>query len=105
MRLRHLPVLSVHIEQVPYQIGEPRQSLGLELLRENCSEKIAMKFSGVQDLRIEDIHPGTICRLEIASVANDQLEDLRFRVYNDEQDFLLSFYCFDFEINELPAAQ
>jgi len=44
-----------------------------------------------------------MCHLEIVSIVNDQLEKLRFRVFNDEQDFILSFYCFDFEINELPG--
>jgi|HubBroStandDraft_2_1064218.scaffolds.fasta_scaffold41358_2 hypothetical protein len=63
----------------------------------------ALRFTGVQDLKIERIHPGTMCHLEIVSIVNDQLEKLRFRVFNDEQDFILSFYCFDFEINELPG--
>jgi hypothetical protein len=83
-------------------MGEPRQSVHLELLKERCSGKIALKFTGVQDLKIQRIHPGTTCHLEIVSVVNEQLEGLRFRVFNDEQDFLLSFYCFDFEIDELP---
>ena len=104
MRLGHLPVLSFRIEQVPHQIGEPRQSLGLELLKKNCSEKIAMKFSGVQNLCMEIIHPGTLCRLEIVSLADDQLEGLQLRVYSDEQDFVLSFYCRDFEIDDVPIA-
>jgi hypothetical protein len=102
MELRHLPVLAVNIGQIPLAMGEPRQSVHLELLKERCSGKIALKFTGVQDLKIERIHPGTTCHLEIVSVVNEQLEGLRFRVFNDEQDFVLSFYCFDFEINELP---
>ena len=102
MGLRHLPVLAIHIEQVPFQIGEPRQFVCLKLLRENCSGKVALKFTGVQDLKIDGIHPGTICDLEIVSAADGQLEGLHFQVFNAEQDFLLSFFCLDFEINELP---
>ena len=104
MRLRHLPILAIDIRQIPIDLGEPCQSLYLELLREHCSGKIALKFTAVQDLKIERIHPGTVCHLEIDSVAEDQLEGLRFRVSNDEQDFVLSFYCSDFEINELPLS-
>ena len=101
MRLRHLPLLSVHIEQVPFQIGEPRQSICVELLREDCAGKARLKFTGVQNLKIERIHPGTICDLEVISVGDDQLEGLRFQVFNNEQDFTLNFLCFDFEMNEL----
>jgi hypothetical protein len=102
MRLRHLLVLAIYIDQVPFEMGGPRQSVCLELLKERCSGKIAFKFAGVQDLKMARIHPGTICRLEIVSVANDQLEGVRFHVFNDEQDFVLGFYCFDFEVSELP---
>ena len=98
MRLRHLPVLTLDIEQVPPDIGEPRQSILLVLLKERCSGRITLRFTGVQDLKIESLHPGTLCHLEIVSVAADQLEGLHFQVFNDEQDFVLSFYCFDFEI-------
>jgi hypothetical protein len=101
MRLRHLPVLAIDIQQVPSEIGDPRQSIFLELLKERCSGRITLRFTGVQDLKIESIHPGTVCHLEIVSVADDQLEGLRFQVFNDERDFVLNFYCFDFEINDL----
>jgi hypothetical protein len=101
MRLQHLRVLTIDIEQVPSEMGEPRQSIFLVLLKERCSGRIALRFTGVQDLKIESIHPGTVCHLEIVSVADDQLEGLRFRVFNDEQDFVLSFHCFDFEVNDL----
>ena len=101
MRLGYLSVLTIDIEQVPSEIGEPRQSIFLELLKKRSSGRIALRFTGVQDLKIERIHPGTVCHLEIVSVAADQLEGLRFQVFNDEQDFVLSFYCFDFEINEV----
>ena len=92
MRLGFLRVLSVHIEQVPCELGEPRQIICLELLNKNCSGKIALKFTGVHDLKIERVHPGITCGLQIVSVADGQLEGLRF-------------YCFDFEINELPIGE
>ena len=105
MRLGFLRVLSVHIEQVPCELGEPRQIICLELLNKNCSGKIALKFTGVHDLKIERVHPGITCGLQIVSVADGQLEGLRFYVFNPEQDFELRFYCFDFEINELPIGE
>jgi hypothetical protein len=101
MRLEHLRVLTIDIEQVPSELGEPRQSISLLLLKERCSGRIALRFTGVQDLKIESIHPDTVCRLEIVSVAADEPEGLRFQVFNDEQDFVLSFYCLDFEMNDL----
>ena len=101
MRLQRLPVLTIDIQQVPSEIGEPRQFIFLELLKERCSGTITLRFTGVQDLKIESIQPDTLCHLEIVSVAAEQFEGVRFQVFNDEQDFVLSFYCFDFEINDL----
>lgn len=107
LRPRNLRVLAVHIDQVPFELGEPSQSISLELLKEQCSGRIALKFSGVQDLKTDGrIHPGMTCRLEIASVADHQLEGSRFYVFKDEpQDFEFHFYCFDFEIDELPIGE
>jgi hypothetical protein len=98
-------VLAIHIEQVPFEVGEPCQSICLELLNEHGSGKTLLKFTGVQDLEIQRIHPGTTCLLDIVSVVDDQLEGLRFRVFSVEQDFGLSFYCFDFELSELPRVE
>ena len=101
---RHLRVLAVHFNQVPFELGEPSQSISLELLKEKWSGKIVLKFAGVQDLKTDGrIHPGMTCRLEIASALDRQLEGSRFYVSNDEpQDFEFHFYCNDFEIDELP---
>jgi len=43
-----------------------------------------------------------VCSLNISSVADAQMEGLRYRVSNREQDFTLQFYCTDFEtsVNE-----
>jgi len=104
LRPRHLRVLALCIEQIPFELGEPRQSIRLELLKEDRSGRIVLRFSGVQDLKTDGrVHPGTSCRLEIVSVADHQLEGSRFRVFNDEpQDFEFRFYCSDFEISEPP---
>ena len=75
----------------------------VDLLKGDCSGRIALEFAGVQDLKIERIHPGMTCHLEIVSIMDRQLEGLRFQVFNGEpQDFELNFYCIDFEINDLP---
>jgi hypothetical protein len=101
---RSLRVLAVHIEQVPFELGEPCQSIRVELLKEQCAGKIELKFTGVQGLQTDGrIHPGMLCRLWIDSVVAHQLEGSRFYVSNNEpQDFEFHFYCFDFEIAELP---
>jgi hypothetical protein len=99
----HLRVLALHIQQTPFELGEPSQMVILELLKKNLSEKISVTFSGVQTLRVADVHPGCLCRLNITSVVGEQLEGLCYRVYNMEQDLTLSFYCRDFELSELPV--
>jgi hypothetical protein len=97
-------VVAFQIEQVPFEIDDPSQTIRLELLGEDRSGKIELKFTGVQDLKLEGIRPGTTCLLEIVPIMDDQLEGLRFRVFNVEQDFRLSFYCLDFEFNELSSS-
>ena len=106
MRLEHLRVLAVRIEQVPFELGEPQQSVEFEFLKGQYSGKVQLKFTGVQDLKTDGrIHPGSACRLEIVPVADRQLEGLRFHVFNDEpNDFEFRFYCFDFVIGELPLS-
>jgi hypothetical protein len=73
------------------------QSLTLELL--NGDRTASMTFTGVRDLRLEDIGPGRICVLEIVSVVQDQWERIRYRVFNAEQGITLAFYCADFEFS------
>ena len=58
-------------------------------------------FTGIQDLKLSNLHPGTKRQLEIISVIPDQLEGLRYRVFNIEQDFGLSFYCADFKVTKV----
>ena len=71
------------------------------MLKPNSLSKLAIQFSGVVDLKVARLHPGTMCLLQIASVVHAQLENIRYQVFNGEQDFTLSFYCRDFAFAEL----
>lgn len=101
-QLGYLPILAIRIHQIPYELGDPRQSLSIELLKKDRSGAFLIDFGNVRDLQIQGVHPGTNCILIIESVAADQLEALRYRVFNGEQDFKLSFYCYEFEVSERP---
>ena len=81
---------------VPFELGEPSQAIQIEMLKPNSLNKLTIQFSGVVDLKIANLHPGSNCLLQITSVADDQMEGIRYRVFNDEQDLTLSFYCGDF---------
>jgi len=98
----YLPLLAVHIDQIPTELGEPHQSLRVDLLKEDLSGTTIIEFRGVQDLHIANVHPGSRCSIEIISITSDQLEDLRYRVNNIELDLKLNFYCRSFEISEGP---
>jgi|GEM_PF-2718829 len=91
-----LPVTALEIQQTVPPIGDARQSLSLRLL--TGERTVVLAFSGLRQLRLADLHPGSLCRLYITSVADDQMEGLRYRVSNDEQDLTLDFYCADFEV-------
>lgn len=101
MSANNLRVLALLVDQIPFELGEPSQSLILEMLKKNLSGKISITFLGVQNLRVADVHPGCLCCLNITSVVADQLEGLSYHVHNTEQDLTLSFYCRDFEVSEL----
>ena len=101
LRPGYLPVLSLQITQIPFELGEPSQVVQIEMLRPNSLSKLAIQFSGVADLEIARLHPGTMCLLQIASVVHAQLEGIRYQVFNGEQDFTLGFYCRDFVFAEL----
>ena len=105
-RRRHggyLRILEACIHQVPYELGESRQSLVISLLEEDHAHKLSTRFTNVVQLKIDQIHPGCSCHLQIVSVAADQLEGLRYHVFNDEQDVTISFYCHDFETIRAPV--
>lgn len=102
MSAKHLRVLALHIEQIPFELGEPSQRVTLEMLKNDLSGKISITFLGVVNLRVADVDPGCLCHLNIMSIVADQLEGLSYQVYNEEQDLTLSFYCRDFEVSDLP---
>jgi hypothetical protein len=77
--------------------GSANQSLTLELLK--GEQTVSLIFTGLRELRLADLHPGSHCILKVLSVIQDQLEGIRYRVFNMEQDFTLAFYCADFEFS------
>ena len=91
-------VLELSIQQVVPEMGKAQQSLRLKLLGEGVSSNVVVKFSGLRQLQLADLTPGSLCCLEISSIASNQMEGLRYRVCNGEQDLTLNFYCDDFEI-------
>ena len=94
----YLRLLTLRIEQVPPEVGEPEQSLTVELLSKDGARKPSTRFMGVQQLRVDGVVPGCSCHLEIVPIITHQLEGLNYQVFNGEQDVTLAFYCRDFEI-------
>ena len=97
MKLGLLPVVGLTVRRTLTRTGRPSQSLTVELL--NGEQTVSLTFAGLRQLHLEDLHPGTLCLLNISSVTQDQMESLRYRVFNEEQDFTLAFYCADFELS------
>ena len=83
------------------ELDEPRQKVTLDLLDDESDRAVRLSFEGVQSLRIGNIHQGITCYLSIRSIAEDQLEGLKYEVHNGEQDFTLSFVCTSFDLMEL----
>jgi hypothetical protein len=77
--------------------GSANQSLTLELLK--GEQTVSLIFTGLRELRLADLHPGSHCILKVLSVIEDQLEGIRHRVFNMEQDFTMAFYYADFEFS------
>lgn len=92
LRLGYLPILALTIRHTI-----AGQSLTLELLK--GEQTVSLTFTGLRELRLADLRPGQTCLLNISSVAQDQWEGIRYRVFNGEQDLTLSFYCADFEVS------
>jgi len=94
--LGSLPVTALSIQQTVPQVGGAHQSLCLQLLAAG-DHTVILTFSGLRQLRFGELHPGSVCSLNISSITDAQMEGLRYRVSNREQDFTLQFYCTDFE--------
>jgi hypothetical protein len=97
LRLGYLPVAALTIRHTIPPTSHAGQSLTLELLK--AEQTVLLRFRGLQQLRLADLGPGSLCLLTILSVAQDQWEGIRYRVFNGEQDLTLSFYCADFEVS------
>jgi len=99
MKLGLLPVVAISVRQPAPPVAEGHQSLSIELLNNRLREHVVLEFSGLRQLRLADLHSGVLCYLDVSSVVSDQMEGLRYRVSNIEQDFTLSFYCADFSVS------
>ena len=97
LRLGYLPVAALTIRHTIPPTSHASQSLTLELLK--GEQTVSLRFTGLQQLRLENLGPGSSCLLTILSVVQDQWEGIRYRVFNGEQDLRLAFYCGDFEIS------
>jgi hypothetical protein len=91
-----LPVAALTIRHTTTPTG-PSQSLTLELLK--GEQTVSLTFTGLRQLRLADLHPGSHCLLKVLSVDQDQWEGIRYRAFNIEQDLTLAFYCADFEFS------
>ena len=98
---RHRDFCCLRVFRVDYArpaLSSPEHSVTIELQSEDGARSVTTRFTGVQQLRLGAFNAGVGCYLKVHSVANDQLESLRYKVFNSEQDLTLSFYCWDFEI-------
>jgi len=97
LRLGYLPVVAVTIRQTIPPTSHSSQSLTIEL--QKGEQTVTLRFTGLRQLRLAELGPGSVCLLRILSVAQDQWEGIRYRVFNGEQNFTLAFYCADFEFS------
>jgi hypothetical protein len=99
LRLGYLPVVALTIRHTIPSRSQPSQSLTLELLK--GERTVSLTFTGLRELRLADLGPGSSCFLKILSVSQDQWGGIRYRVFNEEQYPTLAFYCTDFEFSAL----
>ena len=94
-RLGYLPIVALAVRHTVPPFGS--QSLTLELMK--GERIISLAFTGLRQFRLADLSPGSHCLLNILSIAQDQMEGIRYRVFNEEQGLTLAFYCADFEFS------
>jgi len=97
LRLGYLSVAALTIRHT-FSPRSQSQSLTLELLK--GEQTVSLTFTGLRQLRLAELGPGSSCLLKIVSMAQDQWEGIRYRVFNGEQDLTLAFYCVDFDCPE-----
>ncbi|MBK7759688.1 MAG: hypothetical protein IPN01_25275 [Deltaproteobacteria bacterium] len=101
-RFRYLE--SVELHRVLDDDYDGTYSLSITLLAKPraSSERARFDFSGVTDFKIGDLN-GPLCLLfEIRDESHRQLENLRFRVVESEEE-AFKFWCRDFEFKILPS--
>jgi hypothetical protein len=101
LRFRHLE--SVELHRVLDADYDGTYSLSITLLAElrASSERARLDFSGVADIKIGDLNGARCFLFEISDESHRQLENLRFRVVESEED-AFKFWCRDFEFKILP---
>jgi hypothetical protein len=97
LRLGYLPVVALTIRHTTPPTAIASQSLTLELLK--GEQTVSLRFTGLRQLRLADLGPGSLCLMRISPVARDQWEGIRYRVFNGEQYPTLAFDCADFEFS------
>ena len=97
LRLGYLSVAALTIRHTFLPTNHPGQSLTLELVK--GEQTVVLRFTGLQQLRLAGLSLRSSCLLTIVSVAQDQWEGIRYRVFNQEQDLTLAFYCADFDFS------
>jgi hypothetical protein len=71
------------------------------------ARRLVLRFEGVRDLKVGDLEPLFMLRLEVRLIRDQQLEELNYKVVESEHD-AFRFLCRDFsarvENNESFAA-
>jgi hypothetical protein len=97
LRLGYLPIVALTIRHTMPPSSQMSQALTPELLK--GEQTVSLEFTGLRQLRLANLGRGSSCLLNISSVAQDQWEEVRYRVFNGEQDLTLAFYCTDFDFS------
>ena len=79
--------------------GDKSMSLSLTMRSRDTSirDHLVLSFSKVRNLQFDPDGSEIYFSLLTILPVNDGWEDVRFRVFNDEQDLEFSFFCDDFE--------
>jgi hypothetical protein len=77
--------------------GELRLEVTLAKRPEPLTSRLSVLFHGIRDLHIQNLEFMVGVMLVVRSIRADGLEDLNYRVVDDENN-ILRFLCRDFEI-------
>ena len=81
------------------------EEIGLECevifeLSDDNSKNSLLKFFGVRDFKLGNIHWPSVVLVSVVDISADQMEDIKYRVKEDENE-LFSFYCKNFSFEEI----